>query len=108
MNWSVLILNQAVEEELNQLPKDMRAKFTRISYLIENFGLEKVGNPHVKHIQDSLWEIRMIGRDGIARGLYVTVTGKKVVVVRFFIKKTQKTPQQEIALALQRAKGILK
>jgi len=47
------------------------------------------------------------GRDGIARALYVTVKEKRVVVVRVFIKKTQKAPCAEIELALQRAKEVL-
>jgi phage-related protein len=49
-----------------------------------------------------------MGRDGIARALYVTVTGRRIVVLRAFVKKTQKTPRQEIELALARAKEILK
>jgi phage-related protein len=40
-------------------------------------------------------------------GFYVTVVGKRVVVVRVFVKKTQKTPSGEIELALKRAKEIL-
>lgn len=49
----------------------------------------------------------MKGKDGISRALYVTVRDKRVVVVRVFVKKTQKTPRREIDLALQRAKEIL-
>jgi phage-related protein len=45
-------------------------------------------------------------RDGIARALYVTAIGRRVVVVRAFLKKTQKTPRSEIELALRRAKEI--
>jgi len=52
------------------------------------------------------WEMRLRGRDGIARALYVTVTGQRVVVVRVFVKKTQKTPRREMELALERAKEI--
>ncbi len=51
--------------------------------------------------------MRLQGRDGIARALYVTVIGQRVVVVRVFVKKTQKTPRREIELALERAKEIL-
>jgi phage-related protein len=43
---------------------------------------------------------------GIARALYVTAVGQRVVVVRAFAKKTQKTPRAEIELALRRAKEI--
>jgi phage-related protein len=42
----------------------------------------------------------------IARALYVTVIGNRVVVVRAFMKKSQKTPRGEIELALWRAKEI--
>ena len=39
-----------------------------------------------------LWELRLTGRDGIARALYVTAIGRRMVVVRAFVKKTQKRP----------------
>lgn len=108
MNWTVETLNEAVDAELEALPVDMRAKFARIAFLVESVGLEKVREPHVKHLEGPLWEMRMTGRDGISRALYVTVTGKRVVVVRVFIKKSQKTPRHEIELALKRCKEVPK
>lgn len=54
-----------------------------------------------------LWEMRMKGSDGISRALYVVVRGKRVVVVRAFIKKTKKTPSREVDMALNRAKEVL-
>ncbi|UJB73472.1 type II toxin-antitoxin system RelE/ParE family toxin (plasmid) [Acaryochloris sp. 'Moss Beach'] len=48
----------------------------------------------------------MKGRDGISRALYVTAKPQRVVIVRVFIKKTQKTPRKEIKLALKRAREI--
>ena len=106
MNWTVETFNETVDRELEALPVDMRARFVRIAELIESLGLEKVGAPHVRHLEGSLWEIRMKGKTGISRAIYVTATGKRVVVVRVFIKKTQKTPRREIELALERAKEI--
>jgi phage-related protein len=50
--------------------------------------------------------MRMTGRDGIARAIYVTASGKYVVIVRAFTKKTQKTPRSEIELALKRAEQV--
>ncbi len=104
VSWSVETLNATVDAELEALPADMRARFVRIAELIAAVGLERVGMPHVRHLTGSLWEMRMTGRDGIARALYVVVRARRVVVVRVFIKKTQKTPRREIDLALQRAK----
>jgi phage-related protein len=50
--------------------------------------------------------MRLKGRSGIARAVYVTAIGKRVVVVHVFTKKTQKTPRHEIATALKRAKEV--
>ena len=44
--------------------------------------------------------------DGIARALCVTARGKRVIVVRAFVKKTQATPRSETDLALRRARDI--
>jgi phage-related protein len=106
MTWTVETLNDTVDAELSALPNDMKAKFVWISNLIAEHGLEKVGKPYVKYLEQGLWEIRLKGKDGISRALYVTAKPKRVVVVRVFIKKTQKTPRQEIKLALKRAKEI--
>lgn len=106
MGWTVETLNETVDEELEALPNDMKARFIWISDLIASHGLENVKEPYVRHIEGKLWEIRMKGRDGISRALYVTATPKRVVIVRVFIKKTQKTPASEIRLALKRAEEV--
>ena len=51
--------------------------------------------------------MRLTGRDGIARALYITALGRRVIIVRVFVKKTQKTPRTEISLALQRTKEVI-
>ena len=87
MCWRVEIPNEAVAREIESLPEHMQAKFARIVNLIEQFGLNAMREPYVKHLQDKLWEMRMKGRDGIARAIYIAAVGKRVVVLRAFIKK---------------------
>lgn len=106
MTWRVDILNETVVAEIASLPADMQARFLRLSERIASTGLASLGEPHVKHLEGKLWELRLTGRDGIARALYVTAVGRRVVVVRAFVKKTQKTPRAEIELALRRASEI--
>jgi phage-related protein len=106
MAWTVETLNSVVDAELQELPADMRVRFANISRLIEEFGLHRMREPHVRHIRGRLWEIRMSGKDGIARALYVTAHRQRVVIVRVFVKKTQGTPPREIALALRRAREV--
>ncbi len=95
-----------VDAEIEALPKDMQAAFLRLAEQVEAVGLERIGTPHVKHLQGKLWEMRLTGRDGIARAIYVTATGRRVVVVHAFVKKWQKTPRAALELAEQRAKEI--
>ena|ERR1700738_2721539 len=106
MGWVVEFLNRTVAAEVEALPNDMRAKFLRIVQMIESWGIERMREPHVKHFEGRLWEMRMTGRDGISRAIYVVAAGRRVVVVRAFIKKTQKTPPSELELARRRAKEV--
>jgi len=106
MGWVVEFLNRTVAAEVEALPNDMRAKFLRIVQMIEAWGIEGMREPHVKHLDGRLWEMRMTGRDGISRAIYVVAAGRRVVVVRAFIKKTQKTPRSELELARRRAKEV--
>jgi phage-related protein len=106
MAWIVELLDDRVRDELEALPPDMQARFRRIVELIQGYGLERVHEPHVKRLEGPLWEMRMKGRGGISRAVYVTAKGRRVVVVRVFVKKTQKTPRREIEIALQRAKEV--
>ena len=67
MGWVVETLNSIVDEEIAALPEDMRARLARISGFIEAVGLERVGEPHVKHLEGPIWEMRLSGRAGISR-----------------------------------------
>ena len=107
MTWSVEVLNPVVQAEVEALPEDMQAKLLRIIGMIEQLGLERMREPYVKHLEKRLWEMRMTGRDGISRAIYVAATGKRVVIVRAFIKKTEKTPRAEIELAHKRAEALI-
>jgi phage-related protein len=106
MLWTVQFVDSDVQATLAALPRDVRASFERIVHLIESHGLEKMREPYVKHLEGPVWEMRMKGRDGIARAAYVTATGKRVIVVHVFVKKTQKTPRRDIEIALRRAREV--
>ena len=105
--WTVETLNETVDAEIEALPGDIRDNFVRISGMIEERGLLRVRMPYVRHLEGQLWEMRLRGRDGIARAMYIAVRGRRVVVVRVFVKKTEATPRREIRLALRRAEEIL-
>jgi phage-related protein len=106
MTWTVLALNRVVEREIAELPADMRARFARYSMVVETHGFEALPRDAVKHLEGQLWELRITGRDGISRAIYMTAQMKRVIVLRVFVKKTQKTPKSELELARHRAKDV--
>jgi phage-related protein len=104
--WKVEFLDERVAKEIEDLPAEIQARFDHIVALIEELGVTNVREPHVKHLRGKLWEMRMKGRDGIARAIYVTATGQRVVVVYAFTKKTEKTPHSALEIAEARAKEV--
>lgn len=106
MVWHIDFFSDDVREALYDLPIDMRAMFERISRMIEANGMAGMRAPYVTHLEGPIWEMRLRGKDGIARAAYITVREQRVVVVHVFRKKTQKTHRRDIELALKRAKDF--
>ena len=73
---------------------------------VQSHGLDQMREPHVKHLEGKLWELRVSAQEGIARGIYVSATGRRVIVLHVFENKTQKTPARAIGLALVRMKEV--
>lgn len=105
-SWRVEVLNELVRREIAALPQDIRAKLAHIVEMIEVVGPHRMRAPHVRHLREKFWEMRMSGRDGIARAIYLTVKGRRVVIVHAFTKKTEKTPAQAIWLAQERSREV--
>ncbi len=95
-------MHPLAELELLALPADMKARFLHIAEMLEEFGPQRVGLPHIRPLESKLWEMRMKGRDGIARAVYAAVQDRRLLVLHVFVKKTQTTPRAAIAMALKR------
>ena len=89
-NWTIECVNEAAEEEILNLSADLKSKFLHISELLLNFGPLNVGLPHVRPLENKLWELRLKGRNNIARSIYVLATKRRIIILHTFIKKTQK------------------
>ncbi len=89
--------NSNVQAELFALPETLQGKYVRLTERMEIFGAN-LGEPHTKAFGDGLFELRLKGAEGIARVFYCTLVGQKIVMLHSFIKKTQKTPIQTVAL----------
>lgn len=93
--------DKPVENFIKSLDEKAQLKVSRTLDLLEEFGLEGASS-HVKKLTGtSLWELRILGSDSV-RILYITVTGKIFLLLHGFLKKSQKTPHKEVAIAKKR------
>lgn len=105
MAWTVETL-EAAEAEIEALPPGLQARLIRLMEAVERVGLKNLREPHVKHLEGKLWELRAKATEGIARGIYVTATGRRVVILHVFVKKSQKTPSTALEIARTRMKEV--
>lgn len=76
----------------------MRAKVLGSIALLEANG-PQLREPYSKPLGDGIFEIRAKQSSNITRVLYFFYVGKHIILTNGFIKKTQKTPSDEITLA---------
>lgn len=87
-----------VSDFLDSLDKKMRAKILRLLQLLENNGNE-LREPYSKPIGDGIFELRAKQGTDIIRVMYFFVIGHRIILTNGFVKKTQKTPTNEVELA---------
>lgn len=104
--WRVGFISEAARLEVRALPPGLGKRFKRLVRLIEETGLQALHEPHAKQVEGKLWELRVFAREGIARSFYVLASEQQVVVLRTFVKKSQKLPRREIEIALARLEGM--
>jgi phage-related protein len=103
--WTVNFYSSTVEAEILALPAGFVARFIRYAERMEVFGPD-LGMPHSRAMGDGLFELRLKAAEGIARVFYCTVIGRKIVVLHQFVKKSDKTPRRELAVAQRRLKEV--
>ena len=91
--------NEPVREWLKGLPREDKRKIGE-DIKTAQIGWP-LGMPLIRKIDKDLWEVRTRLENGIAR-VFFTVDGEYMILLHGFIKKSQKTPQNELKTALTR------
>jgi phage-related protein len=105
MTWKIDYPYEDVEQFVLKLPIGLSAKYFHLTDLMLEFGAN-LGMPHTKAMSDGLFELRIKGKEGIARVFYCTKVGKRIIMLHAFIKKTPKTPAKELRKAEQRLSEV--
>ncbi len=107
MTWKILYYSEALQEEISTLPAGIQARYIHLTERMRHYGAN-LGMPHTKALKEGLFELRMKSKEGIGRIFYCTLLGKKIVMLHTFIKKSQKTPQKELKIAISRMNEVKK
>ncbi len=99
MSYTIEFYNEAVKGEILEWPAGIRASFVRIAERMTDTG-PNLGMPYTRAMGDGLFEIRAKGQEGIGRAMFCTLVGRRVVVLHWFIKKTEQTRRQRISTPL--------
>lgn len=105
VNWRLGFYSAAFQEELLQLPAGFVACFLRYAERMEHYGPD-LGMPHTRAMGEGLFELRLNAAEGIARVFYCTCVGRGIVMLHQFIKKSEKAPRKELAIARKRMKEV--
>ena len=105
MEYTIAYYSESVQEQILDLPDTLAARFIVLTRRMVALG-PNLGEPHTKAFGDGLFELRLKGAEGIARVFFCTLIGKRIVMLHSFIKKSDRTPKRELAVAESRLKEI--
>jgi len=105
MAFRIDYFHERVLAVVESWPVDVLADYARLVELLAEYG-PSLRLPHSRALGDGLFELRPRGRSGAGRALYCFLSGKRIVVLHAFLKKTQQAPDRELRLARKRMKEI--
>mgnify|MGYP000879547826 CR=1 FL=1 len=101
--YSTTSRREPVREWLKSLSKDDKKEIGEDIKTVQ-YGWP-IGMPMVENLGEGLWEIRTTLKDRISR-VIIAVEDDKIILLDGFIKKTQKTPKDDLRLARKRLREI--
>jgi phage-related protein len=103
MKWDIKYHDEKLQADVLALPPGILARYFHCTDRMMEFGPD-LGMPHTRAMSSGLFELRLKSREGIGRVFFCTVVNRQIVMLHQFVKKTDKTPPKELALARKRMK----
>ena len=103
MTWDIKYHDDKLQLAVLGLPSGILARYFHCTDRMQIFGPD-LGMPHTRAMGSGLFELRLKSQEGIGRVFYCTLVGRKIIMLHQFVKKTDKTPPKELAIANKRMK----
>ncbi len=103
MDWQIAYFREDVQDTIVGFPAGIQARYIHLTDRMLVFGPD-LGIPHTRSMGNGLFELRMKSKEGIARAFFCTLSGRRIMMLYAFIKKSAKTPANELKIARARLK----
>lgn len=100
-----VFLTKHAHKEFLALPVSLQAATADVINELKLYG-NTLTEPEVKSFKNGLKELRAKSREGISRSFFFFIKGKQAYIVHIFQKKSQKTPKQNLDLAIEQMKKL--
>ena len=105
MDYTIAYYSDAVQHQILDLPDTLASRYIVLTRRMIALG-PNLGEPHTKAFGEGRFELRLKGAEGIARVLFCTLVGQRIVMLHSFVKKSDRTPLRERKVAELRMKEI--
>jgi len=103
MTWEIRYHDEKLQEAALALPAGLLARYLHLTDRMVQYGPD-LGMPHTRAMGTGLFEMLLKSQEGIGRVFYCTLLNRRIVMLHQFVKKTEKTPPKELAVARKRMK----
>ena len=105
MEWEIEYYSEDLQRAIMAFPPGIQARYIHLTQRMLAFG-PNLGMPHSRAMGQGLFELRLKSKEGIARVFYCHLAGQRIIVLHAFVKKSEKTPANELKVARDRLKEV--
>lgn len=103
MEWEIVYYSEDLQREIMEFPAGIQARYVHLTQRILAFG-PNLGMPHSRAMGQGLFELRLKSKEGLGRVFYCNLSDRRVMMLHAVVKKSAKTPAQELKVARDRMK----
>src|SRR5207302_9889575 len=101
----ILYYSDDLQQAILALPAGLQARYVHLTERMVTFGPD-LGMPHTRAMGKGLFELRLKSKEGIGRVFFCTRPGRRIMMLHAFVKKSAKTPANELRIARARLKEL--
>jgi phage-related protein len=105
MEGEIVYCSEELQEAILRFPAGLQARYIHLAERMLIFG-PNLGMPHTRALGKGLFELRLKSKEGIGRVFFCVLSVRRIVMLHAFVKKSSKTPANEMKIARTRQREV--